>query len=78
MLVYTISLLTAILIALSAIIGINFKVMYLEFDYRLGFTIKKHGIAEVSSYFLIQAQKGSVGPICGDTAKSWVQGVWCI
>jgi hypothetical protein len=52
--------------------------MYLAFDFRLDFTIKKHGIKEVSSYFLIQAQKGAVGPICGDTAKSWVEGTWCI
>jgi len=77
-LAYTVSLLTAVVIALSAIIGVIFKVMYLVFDYRLGFTIKKHGIKEVSSYFLIQAQKGSVAPICGDTAKSWVQGMWCV
>ena len=40
--------------------------------------VKKHGIKEVSSYFLIQAQKDAVGPICGDTARSWVQGMWCV
>ena len=57
---------------------LRFKVVYLAFDYRLGFTIKKHGFKEVSSFFLIQAQKSSVGPICGDTAKSWVQGMWCV
>lgn len=68
---YTSSLLTVILIALSALIVIIFKVMYLACDYRLGFTIEKHDVKEVSSYFLIQAQKGSVGPFVEILPNPW-------